>query len=210
MKFDTKNLKSKVLFLSISFLSIGLTFYIFLSSAELIFNNDYPYIDAISPAATTEEIQYKIDQSKGQSYSFTFDTLFENRELRYFEIPVLNQKLELSRSIKQDGVWMNKGNKANYLVTKNPKDQDNIVIYFPRSWRTIQSTSTLKLGDFIFLKTNDNWNYIFRIESINSYSLKERFPLKAYDVMNITILVEDSESTSYEVIEAKIVSARGD
>lgn len=208
-KLAIKTTKVKFHFILISILSVIITFLIFLSSAELIFNRDFPLIESISASSISEEIDYKISQSMYKSYSYNFDTLFEGRDLRYIEIPALNQKLELTRAINQDEAWKNKGNKANYLVIKNSKEVDNIIVYFKESWRTILNTSSLKLGDFIFLKTNDEWNYIFRIESINQYSVEERFPIKSYDAMNVTLLIENSDTNSYKVIEAKIVSSRG-
>jgi hypothetical protein len=203
-------LKKKFIFITIGTLSIFLTIFIFLSSAELIFNQNFEYIDSIKDTPLSSEIDYKIQQAVDATYRYSFETLFENRELRYVEIPVINRKLELSRAIQQDGEWLAKGNKANYIVVKNSKNQDNIIVYFQKSWRTFMDTGSVKLGDFIFLTTNDSWNYIFRIDSINTYSYDERFPTKAYDAMSVTLIMEDNETKGYQVYEAKIVSSRGD
>jgi hypothetical protein len=205
-----KFIKKKFIFITIGALSIFLTIFIFLSSAELIFNQNFEYIDSIKDTPLSSEIDYKIQQAVDGTYRYSFETLFENRELRYVEIPVINRKLELSRAIQQDGEWLAKGNKANYIVVKNSKNQDNIIIYFQKSWRTFLDTKDVKLGDFIFLTTNDSWNYIFRIDSINTYSYEERFPTKAFDAMSVTLIMEDNQTQGYQVYEAKIVSSRGE
>lgn len=190
--------------------SVTGTLYIFSSSAEFIFNQDFPVIPSINASIISDEIDYKISQSLDGSYSYSFTTLFEGRELKYIEIPVVGQKLELSKAINQDQKWIVKGNKANYLVIKNKKENDDIIIYFPKSWRTINDTTKIKAGDFLFLETNDSWNYIFKIESIHTYSTSEKFPLKAYSVMGITLVIEDELSNSYQVVEAKLINSRGE
>lgn len=208
IKGFSKLIYRAVLFGIVSLFSIALTAFVFLNSFELIFNQDIAYVDSVNKTNLSPQLDYIVKQSVDHSYYYTSNNFLKTKKLEYIEIPIIKRKLEVSRALNKDEDWYVKGNKSNYFLTVNSNRSENLIIYAEKSWRTIPDTKALKVGDLIYMTTDDNWNYVFRIESINSLKSSERFVLQSSSEIGLSILLDDSTKDGYSLIQAELINSR--
>lgn len=203
------NIKKRFIYIILSVFSIFLTGFIFLSSFELFFDKDISFLDSFNRSEVSNILNYVVNQSIDKQYYFSIDTFANKRKLEFIEMPSISKKLEISRAINNDNNWYVKGNKANYFFVIQKDKSSSLVFYMPESWRTIGSVSNLKAGDLIYITTDDEWSYIFRIENIEQLSNDERFSSDPYEETSLQIIIYKEDTFGYSLIQAKLINSRG-
>lgn len=186
-----------------------LTAYIFINSFAVIFSTDFQLSNAFSKSSISQVINYSINQSYKQSHYYNGNNFAKNKNLSFIEIPILQRRLELTRGINKNDDWYIRGNKSNYLLTENVNKSENLIIYLEKSWRTIPSIQVLKNGDLIYITTEDRWNYIFRIYNIAELNDGEKFVLHSKSDVNLNLVIDNSETNGYQLIQAELINSRG-
>jgi len=202
--------------LAFSFLKLGtlglifgwVTVFVFLNSAEIIFNMDMPFVHALDSIRSTETLRSVVGDTVSDTGPVGLEKIGNFGIPNALKIPVIGSRLSLNKAIFSDGRWLSRSGNGHYMIIGNADGGTigNVVVYTRSNWRTISEQARLKIGDNIFLDTDSDWRYMFRI--VNRSVLRFGQPYVKSDVPNgsMIFVVEDEQAQSVFVFECAYVS----
>lgn len=202
-----KNVIRAIPLFVMAFLSFYILLLSFLSAFEIVFNKDVNYVYSLERSGTGTLINNILKQNNNPEIRFSTNAFAKNRKMIFLNIPSLNRRLELSKAFYSKDIWYQKGNKANYFLTGSVSGDDYLYIYLKESWRTIQNIQSLRSGELAFLITEDNWNYVFRINEVRNIGSKETYIPSSSKDLSIIFIVEKEDLSGFTVFEASLINA---
>ncbi len=193
-------------FMAISF---GLTLFIFANSFELAFNYDIPFVGAISSIhlegiETGVHDQQALGQSRTQEREGGFGAPFA------IKLPIQKVRLPLVLGVLTPQGWLARANAGHYFITTPSKNNNlgTLVVYVAKSWRTIPDPQDLRVGDNMFVDTNRDWRYMYRIETIDVFPFGKEYVIEDTLTSKMVMVIEDASQHVHYIVSASIVSVQ--
>ena len=188
-----------------------ISLFLLLSGYESIFNRDLPWVhtlDAVNMSALTK--RYDLPQAVAVQGPDLYGNFGKPQTLK---LPERALRLDITTPIVEDGGrWLARANTLHHIVLKEPR-RGNIgllAMYCRSSFRTIAVTSLPKQGENIFMDTDKNWRYIYRVTSAKVVPADQQYVV-ADDgqTSRLVIVCHDADINADAVIEASLLSVQG-
>lgn len=183
------------------------TAYIVTNSAETAFNIDVPFAQAIASerldAITTPITPDFLNHAGSNDYRGNFGNPV------VLKLPAKQVKLPIAPAIYSNGQWLARSNTAHYIITGKADGGDlgDTVLYLRQSWRTIQDSSDLTVGANLFIDTDTNWRYLYKVAEVTQLSPDGKFVMATGRKPQIFLLMQSSDGTT--IVRAEFVSVQG-
>jgi hypothetical protein len=145
-------------------LSAFVTIYIFCAAYELIFNKDIPGIQTVDKA-NLSLMQPYID--KAPIGSLTYGNYGTPQEL---QIQSKNSRIVIAPGMYDAASknWLARISTGHIVILGNPHDDQlgNALVYMRSSWRTISNPEAITIGDNVFIDTDRDWRYFYRVTEV--------------------------------------------
>jgi hypothetical protein len=187
----------------LSFFSLSITLIFVLNSVELAFNNDIPYIPSLEPVKVSS-----ILTESPESY-FAATKTGNYGDPTQLKISSVEKRLELVEAIPDsNGNWLARSNTAHYAITSESKSGSvgDMVIYIRPSWRTVSHPENIKRGDNIFINTNKEWRYMFRVDEISQLQTSDNYIVSSDTNPRLLVVFYDKVTDKNIVISASYVT----
>ncbi len=208
MLHTIKNLLVKV---TILILTLGVTIFIVLNTAEVTGNIDIPYINSLKPIkaqdAVTKIVRYSEEAGIKDFGPKRYVTL---GNLDYIYFPTQNYRVFTGKSRKiidydsKTEKWFMKPNNAHYLILNRDKNglDGDYLFYTDQSWRTIPNSKLIGIGDKVQLINTRGDLFQFSIVEQQELSYSESYIPQTSLERQIIIIIEDKLSDTYLAITA--------
>ena len=136
------------------------------------------------------------------------ETLRDFGNPRALQIPSLKIRLELMKAINKNDHWLARANSGHYITLRS-KDNDhteNILIYARKGWYTINSPSDISTTTNLFLETDHDWRYMFRVVEHNVIRLDGTYVVPDSNTPTLFVVIEDKKAGISHIIRAKFVN----
>ncbi len=180
-----------------------LTLFIGVSSFEVAFNKDLPYIGAVETFSSSALVENLVSQAATSSAS-------KNKEvvsIQALKFPLLSHKLGLIPALKQENKFVERSNKGQFIVVTQNSESGvgNMIVYLRKSWRTVDNPELLKEGSKFYLET-DSYNNMYKVVEIKNKSLGSNFLLDNLPRSYVLLVIEDPKENVNYFIKAVFVS----
>lgn len=201
---------AKVVALGIFF--FGITVFVFLNSFEIVFNRDVPFVGALEPFGSRGTIEsiLKKDSNNTVLSNYEKDWIGDFGIPKTLKIPVFGSRLPLSGPIFSSGEWLVRSGNGHFLIMGPGKNGNvgDVIIYSRSGWRTISSPERLSIGDNIFLETDTDWRYMFRVVNKGSLHPDQPFVKSDTDLGSLILLIDDGSRGVVFAFECVLVSVQ--
>lgn len=193
--------------LSILSTCIVFTGYVYANSYEVLFNKDLTYSSAIEEFHAVNLLQGIRLESRGVEINLSGNVVGDYGKPEVINFSSLNKRISMIPAIVTDSQWMTRSNNGHFFVTyKENKDLESIVVYMRKSWRTIETPENLAVGQNIFIDTNKDWRYMFRIEDVVALDMESKYVISDKDVTQLVVLIEAPEESLVYLIRGSYVT----
>jgi hypothetical protein len=194
------------------FIGCGLiSLFLLLSGYESIFNRDLPLVhtlDAVNLAAL--EKRYDLPKAVAAQGTESYGNFGKPQTLK---LPERALRLDVTQPImEENGRWLARANTLHHIVLKEPR-RGNIgllAMYCRSSFRTIATNALPEQGENMFMDTDKNWRYIYRVTSAKVVPADQQYVV-ADDGQTgrLVIFCHDATINADAVIEAVLLSVQG-
>lgn len=194
-----------VFFIS-GFICLLFSAYVYASSFELLTNHDLPIVQSL--VRSRDQTLLK-SLSKGQTSinsqlgSFVGDQ-GEPLELR---VPKVNARIFTLPAVYADDTgFLARTNSAHFFFTSTAKNArfGDMVMYTQRDWRSLPVRSEFGVDDNIFVDTNKEWRYMYRITEVQKGKGLSFVPQQSSQP-SLTLIV-DTTNGETEIYRAELTS----
>ncbi|HSE61335.1 MAG TPA: hypothetical protein VLA88_03495 [Candidatus Saccharimonadales bacterium] len=188
-----------------------ISLFLVLSGYESIFNKDLPLVHTLdSVNLTALSKRYDLPKAVAAQTPEMFGNFGKPQTLK---LPERALRLDITAPITDgSGGWLARANTLHSIVLKEPR-RGNIgllVLYCRSSFRTISTTALPAAGENIFMDTDKNWRYIYRVSSSKVVPAYEQYVVSDNgQTGRIVIFCYDATSNVDAVVEATILSVQG-
>lgn len=186
------------------------TWFVFLNSFEIVFNRDTRFVQALEQFQSKETIESILEKDSVTNPSLNFEENWVGNfgALKTLKIPVFRSRLPLSEAISVNGEWLARSGSGHFRIIGSGRNGNmgDVIVYLRSGWRTIASPEQLSIGDNIFLETDADWRYMFRIVSKGSLRLNQPFVKSDNNSGTLVLLIEDDQRKAVFAFEGIFVS----
>jgi hypothetical protein len=183
--------------------------FVLLSGYESIYNRSMPFVH------TLDAVQLSAFAS---SYDLAGAMVPGNKMYGSFgkpvtvKMPSTSIRLNVAAPIQEREQWLARANSLHLLITKPPR-AGNIgmaLMYCRSSFRTIEPADAPKQGQNIFVDTDQDWRYVYRITNAGTYSDSQPYiPSDDGTHGKLIITCNDTKQHISNIIEADLISVQG-
>lgn len=176
---------------------------------EAVFNRSLPAVHTIDPV--------NISAMQG-SYDIAAAADAQKKHLGNFgkpqtmKMPERSARFNIADPIRHDSAWLSRAN-AMHLLLPVPARAGNIgvtLLYCRSGFRTINSSNLPANGSNIFIDTDQEWRYVFKVTSAKAFPAD--LPYIASDTGStgkLVIICNDGQQRANMIIEANLLSVQG-
>lgn len=183
-----------------------ITLGIFAASYETVFNADLPFVNAvhvvdIRPLARVTNNFGAINQSQVGDYG----------KPQFMKVPAKGAKVVLAPAIyTRQGTFLGRANAGHLLLTSAPHNGQigNATVYMRTSWRTFADANNLKVGDNIFVDTDREWRYFYRIDDVQTVGVSETYIARQQTASQLLLVTAADNARVDTVIAASLVNVQ--
>lgn len=190
----------------------GITGFVFLNSFEIVFNRDISLVGALERFESKETIESVLKKNSNEAILSNYEKnwIGDFGIPKTLKIPVFSSRLPLSGALLSSGEWLVRSGSGHFLIAGPGRSGNvgDVVVYSRSGWRTISSPERLSLGDNIFLETDADWRYMFRVVNKGSLYPNQPFVKSDNDMGSLVFLVEDEPRGVVFVFECVLVSVQ--
>lgn len=185
--------------------------FLLLSGYESIFNKDLPFVHTLD-SVNLNALSKRYDLPKAIA-SESPDMYGNFGKPQTLKLPERALRLDITTPITdgQSG-WLARANTLHYIVLKEPR-RGNIgllVLYCRSSFRTISTAALPQVGENIFMDTDKNWRYVYRVSTSKVVPADEQYVVADNgQTGRIVIVCHDSSINADAVVEATVLSVQG-
>lgn len=179
------------------------------SGYESVYSRSLPFVHAIDPVNM---------QAYGTSYTLSGDTFGDEKLYGSYgrptnvKLPERNARLDIVSPIQYHGEWLARATALHMLLPAEPRN-GNIgvaLLYCRSSFRTINDQNLPAVGSNIFMDTDKDWRYVYKVTSAKVYA--DSIPYIASDTgrtSKLIITCNDQAGGANVVVEATLLSVQG-
>lgn len=183
--------------------------FLLMSGYESVYSRSLPFVHAIDPV-----------NLQAYSTSYTLDGRSFGNEKLYgsfgrptnVKLPERNARLDVVAPIQNNNQWLARATALHLLLPAEPRD-GNIgvaLMYCRSSFRTINDQNLPAVGSNIFVDTDKDWRYVYKVTSAKVYA--DTLPYIASDTGRTSKLIiscNDQAGGANVVVEASLLSVQG-
>ncbi|MGF7229535.1 MAG: hypothetical protein ACQR33_06185 [Candidatus Saccharibacteria bacterium] len=187
----------------------AISVFLLMSGYESVYNRSLPLVhtlDSVNMSAYASS--YNLDAS---SYSRT--SLYGSfGKPTTIKLPAHSERFSIVAPLQQGGEWLARANAMHLLLPSSPRN-GNIgiaLLYCRASFRTLNDQNLPAVGSNVFMDTDKEWRYVFKISSAKVFS--DAIPYVASDTGGNTKLIitcNDKAAHTNMVVEANLLSVQG-
>jgi hypothetical protein len=187
---------------AVMFGSLLLTVFIFSQSFELLFTRDIPYTSALE---TVSVDQYITANKRGTVDQKSFGSFGAPA---FLKIGSQKQRLQLIPTATQDNNYIARLAAGHFeLLSPNQEGNlGNVFIYMRQGWRTIDSTTIPSVNQNLFLDTNTDWRYMYRITEVLTQPSNDRMITPESTVPRLVLGIVDTANQRTTYVTAEFVT----
>lgn len=209
------NLKRKRSFLRSSFLAFQLsvlaagsffcTAFVFLNGFELISNRNLAYANALDSVDLSAFLAVNQQPAVAADSSLAIGGFGEPQ---YLKIGSQAQRFPLVPGITDKSDFLARASGGHYLYLAPAKNGNlgTTLIYLRQGWRTINDPALLRRGDNIFLDTNKEWRYMYRVSEITTVPTDFRFVVPDSEKAHLVVIITDKNQGAHTVVVADFIN----
>lgn len=186
----------------------AITSFVFANSFEVLFSYDIPYIDAVNTFQSKKVLESVVDTKESSFLTYSNDKIGNFGSPTVLKFPQFSEKIRLVRAVYARDKWLYRTTSAHYFILSESKNGNigNLVIYTHKNWRTLLTPHELNIGDNIFIDTDSEWRYMYRITDRSILRPDNTFVPSESPVNRLVLVVEDSQKGVTYVFQANFVS----
>ena len=177
--------------------TLFLSMIIFLNSYELFFNQDLDYAWAITTTQAKSHFSASDNSFKVEKEpNLSGDPIGNYGRITNLIVPGIGKRLEILPGLENNKGWLSRSNKAQYFISRsNDKEElKYIVFYLNKSWRTIDAPELIAAGDNLFIDTDRQWRYSFRVDEVGTLPLGVSLIVSETKNTGVVLLIEDPKT----------------
>ena len=185
--------------------------YILASGYESIYNKALPLVNTLASvnlSALTTPYNLIDAQPKPSSYG-------QFGKPVTLAIPAASgvQRLSIVAPINDHGTWLARTSTMHVLIPTKPLNGNisTMLLYCRGGFRTISADTLPAVGSNLFVDTDQNWRYVYKISS--SKAFETSYPYIPSETANskgkLIIFCNDNDNKANDVIEADILAVQG-
>lgn len=184
--------------------------YILASGYESIYDRPLPYVDTIAAVNLTAFTD-----------TLRLNTVPADPKLSYYgnfgkpitlKLPSSSLRLNIVSAIQDGSSWLARPGTLQLLIPSRPRD-GNIgvaLLYCRSNFRTINAANMPKPNQNIFMDTDQDWRYIYKINAVHVYTADVSYvPSDDGSTGKILIDCNDSGTKNNIIVEGSLLSVQG-
>jgi hypothetical protein len=187
---------------------LSITVFIIASSYETASNQDVPVLDAIQKVSLDSLAPTLQKQSIPALSDKERQGTFGQPETMRVSIDGKPIKVLVAPALRNDGHWLARANTSHVLYTTEAKtgNAGDMLIYMKQSWRTIADPSQIAKDGNIFIDTDQNWRYMFRVQSVQTAPRGTTMLLPESRTTQLTIIIDAPNGGSSVIVRGQFMS----
>ncbi len=183
----------------------ALTVYIFAASFETVFNRNLPVVGAVSSVDLAPAKRLLAGYK-----SFNQNDVGNYGRPQYLKLPNQDVKMVLAPIIEVNSNILARANTAHFALTSAPKNGNlgDAVAYYRKSWRTNDHPEQTQVGDNIFIDTDRDWRYFYRVVTIKRISTQETYVAQNSSTSQLSLIASDEGSGALYIAQASLVNVQ--
>lgn len=210
-----KNFKKKITrfinlfqYLTVMSLCAAITTFVFANSYELAFGKDLPYVQALEPVHVKKFLpENKVAEISIATLPGTVrEGGFGTPET--LKLPSQGAKVEMVPAVYKDNEWLGRLNAGHYYILTSSKNNNigTTFVYVREGWRSVADASAIKTGENIFIDTNREWRYMFRIDQVNTYRYTDNYIVEDSVLPKLVLVIDDAVNQVNYIVSATFVN----
>lgn len=204
----------RVAHFTIRFLVLGacglISIFLLMSGYESIYNRSLPFVHTLDPVNISVFSATYALRASSYDDSKLLGSFGRPQNLK---LPDRDARLTVTAPLRQqDGAWLSRANALHMLIPSAPRD-GNIgiaLLYCRSSFRTLNEQNLPKPGSNIFMDTDKNWRYVYKVSSARVFD--DNVPYVVSDTganSELIITCNDTGRHQNVIVEARLLSVQG-
>ncbi len=197
-----------VLFGACAFASV----FLLMSGYESVYNRSLPFVHTLAPVNLKAfdgmyDLQNALSATKDPAMYGNFG------KPQTVKLPARSLHLDVVAPLQQDkGIWLARSNTLHLLLPIKPRS-GNIgvaLLYCRSSFRTINDQNLPSVGSNIFMDTDHDWRYVYKVTSAKVFTDTDPY-IAADSGGNSELIIDCNNSGNHTniVVEANLLSVQG-
>lgn len=195
---------------TIVFVACGLlSIFLLMSGYESVYNRSLPLVHTLDPVnlsaySTTYDLQAAARNNPDLYGSFGKPT--------NIKLPERAARLDVGPAIYNNHQWLARANSLHLLIPQKPRSGNigTVLLYCRSSFRTLSDQNLPSVGSNIFMDTDKDWRYVYKVNIAKVYS--DKTPYITSDTghgSRLVISCNDQATGANVVVEATLLSVQG-
>jgi hypothetical protein len=187
----------------------ALSAFLLMSGYESVYNRSLPLVHTIDPVNLTALTEsYKLDAKSYDNKALYGD--FGRPQT--VKLPDRSFRFNVAAPIYYKGQWLSRATALHLLLPDNARSGNiGVALLYCRSgFRTINTQNLPAVGSNIFMDTDKDWRYVYKVTSAKVFS--DQIPYVVSDTGasgKLVIACDDSAAHTDIVVEATLLSVQG-
>ena len=180
-------------------LSLGISMYVFANGFELATNINIPYALAIEPVSIDDLIQLNRTVAVAHDPMMSLGNFGEPK---YLKVASQTTKLALIPSVLEDGDYLARAS-TGHFVYLGPAKSGNLgttLVYVRQSWRTISTPEDIVVGSNLFIDTDKDWRYMYRVSDTVHTDTKNQYLLPDSQKSQVMLVLLNQDGSERIVV----------
>jgi hypothetical protein len=192
------------------FISCGvISAFVLLSGYESIYNRSMPFVHTLDSVKLSAFASSYDLNGAAQPSAKMFGNFGKPVTVK---LPASSLRLNVAAPIKENADWLARANSLHLLITKPPRS-GNIgmaLLYCRSSFRTLEPGDMPKAGQNIFVDTDQDWRYVYRVTNAGTFSDSRPYiPTDDGTRGKLVVACNDGKLHISNIIEADLISVQG-
>ena len=183
--------------------------FLLMSGYESVYNRSLPFVHTIDPVnlsaySTTYDLKAAARSDSSLYGSFGKPT--------NIKLPERAARLDVGAALHDDTSWLSRANAVHLLIPQAPRSGNigTALLYCRSSFRTLDPQNLPKLDSNIFMDTDKDWRYVYKVTVAKVYS--DKMPYIVSDGgrgSKLIISCNNPQAGLNVVVEATLLSVQG-
>ena len=187
----------------------GLSVFLVMSGYESVYNRSLPLVHTLDPVNLTAYRATFDLQQAARNDTALYGSFGKPTNVK---LPERAARLDIGPAIYSNNQWLGRANGLHLLIPQQPRN-GNIgmaLLYCRSSFRTLNDQNLPQVGSNIFMDTDKDWRYVYKVTIAKVYS--DKTPYITSDTgrgSRLVISCNDQAAGANVVVEATLLSVQG-